>query len=237
MIENEEKDKLRTITPAIKIHAVLKFVGLDHKVAAEKKILEFRHKYLRALQTSPMRSCTQYELNSTSSERTKDTSQSLEFELPTFSTKSTKIIVPPSLPHVAIHWGVAALFARIKASELIHVLKLLLIERSVLVVGQSSDLVTACACAFLELLKPYEWASNFMPLLPTNMIGFVNSPVPFLIGMVVDSKQDTIDLENDGHVIQARAEGLTIVNLSTRTVRFTTEPEIVETIEGCPTPM
>jgi len=237
MIENEEKDKLRAITPAIKIQAVLKFVGLDHKVAAEKKILEFRHKYLRALQTSPMRSCTQYELSSKSSERTKDTSQSLEFELPTFSTKTTKIIVPPSLPHVAIHWGVAALFARIKASELIHVLKLLLIERSVLVVGQSSDLVTACACAFLELLKPYEWASNFMPLLPTNMIGFVNSPVPFLIGMVVDSKQDTIDLENDGHVIQARAEGLTIVNLSTRTVRFTTEPEIVETIEGCPTPI
>lgn len=156
--------------------------------------------------------------------------------LPTFTSANTEMEIPLPLPAVAAHWGVATLITRIDLTDLLLILQLLLVERSVLVIGDSSDLVTSCACAIMELLKPYEWASNFMPLLPSDMIDFVSSPVPFLIGMVADNYHQTRLIENDERVLEAMQDGLSVINLSTRSVSLTTEDNIVEILTGCPTP-
>ena len=97
----------------------------------------------------------------------------------------SKISLPLPLPEVSGQWGLSTLFLRIKDSGLIILLKLLLLERSVLVVGETSEEVTACTTALLELLDPYKWASAFMPLLPRDMLDFVSSPVPFIAGKLL----------------------------------------------------
>jgi len=126
-----------------------------------------------------------------------------------FSTVS----LPLPLPEVSGQWGLATLFLRIKDSGLVILLKLLLLERSVLVVGEKSEEVTACATALLELLDPYKWASAFMPLLPREMLDFVSSPVPFIAGMLVEGKQDLHSIIHDHGVKDAMLHGLSIVNL------------------------
>ena len=126
-----------------------------------------------------------------------------------FSTVS----LPLPLPEVSGQWGLATLFLRIKDSGLIILLKLLLLERSVLVVGEKSEEVTACATALLELLDPYKWASAFMPLLPREMLDFVSSPVPFIAGMLVKDKKDLHSIIHDHGVKDAMLHGLSIVNL------------------------
>ena len=219
--------------------ALKSIVRIDSTDIANQRILKFRHEYLRVLQTSMLSSHGQssVEISQNKSGKKDSPPSSFEIDLPTFSaSKSTKIIVPCSLPNVAGHWGVAALFARIDSSDLILILKLLLIERSVLIIGESTHIVTACACALLELLKPYKWAGNFMPLLPDNMLPFVSSPVPSIIGMSVDNPKHGIKIENDPNVIDAMAGGMSVINLSTNSVKFTKEAEIVEIIQGCPTP-
>ena len=125
----------------------------------------------------------------------------------------SKISVPLPLPEVSGQWGVATLFLRIKDSGLIILLKLLLLERSVLVVGETSEEVTACTTALLELLDPYKWASAFMPLLPRDMLDFVSSPVPFMAGMIVESKQHLNSIIHDHGVKDAMLHGLSVVNL------------------------
>lgn len=125
----------------------------------------------------------------------------------------SKVSLPLPLPEVSGQWGLATLFLRIKDSGLIILLKLLLLERSVLVVGQRSEEVTACATALLELLDPYTWASAFMPLLPREMLDFVSSPVPFIAGMLVEGKQDLHSVIHDHGVKDAMLNGLSIVNL------------------------
>lgn len=124
-----------------------------------------------------------------------------------------KISLPLPLPEVSGQWGLATLFLRIKDSGLIILLKLLLLERSVLVVGETSEEVTACATALLELLDPYKWASAFMPLLPAEMLDFVSSPVPFIAGMIVEDKQHLHSIIHDPGVKEAMMCGLSIVNL------------------------
>mmetsp|Transcript_31581 Transcript_31581/g.64889 ORF Transcript_31581/g.64889 Transcript_31581/m.64889 type:complete len:1488 (-) Transcript_31581:142-4605(-) len=124
-----------------------------------------------------------------------------------------KISLPLPLPEVSGQWGLATLFLRIKDSGLIILLKLLLLERSVLVVGETSEEVTACATALLELLDPYKWASAFMPLLPAEMLDFVSSPVPFIAGMIVEDKHHLHSIIHDPGVKEAMMCGLSIVNL------------------------
>ena len=123
------------------------------------------------------------------------------------------VSLPLPLPEVSGQWGLATLFLGIKDSGLIILLKLLLLERSVLVVGETSEEVTACATALLELLEPYKWASAFMPLLPAEMLDFVSSPVPFIAGMIVEDKQHLHSIIHDPGVKDAMLTGLSIVNL------------------------
>ena len=125
----------------------------------------------------------------------------------------SKISLPLPLPEISGQWGLATLFLRIKDSGLIILLKLLLLERSVLVVGETTEEVTACTTALLELLEPYKWASAFMPLLPRDMLDFVSSPVPFIAGMIVEGKQHLHSIIHDHGVKDSMLQGLSIVNL------------------------
>ena len=158
-----------------------------------------------------------------------------DIELPALN-KVTKLSIPLPPPQIAGHWGVANLLHRIHPDALLCILKLLLIERSVLVLGDSSDIITSCTCALLELIQPFQWASNFIPLLPRDMLDFVNSPVPFVIGMMAKNQEHSLLLERDHRVIEAMSEGLSVINLLTGTVHITTEHGIYSMIRNSPSP-
>ena len=47
----------------------------------------------------------------------------------------------------------------------------------------SLSLLTGCAHALLALLYPFDWQHVFIPVLPTSLIDFVCSPLPYIIGI------------------------------------------------------
>lgn len=156
-----------------------------------------------------------------------------DINLPAFNWVDRMSIHLP-LPQVARHWGLSVLFERIRPSCLLATLRLLLIERSVLIIGESSIVASSCACALVDLLRPYKWASTFMPLLPQNMLDFVHSPVPFITGVVVKDRSNANRVEKDHRVVEALSNGLSIVNLISGSVLITKEPGIKTMIEQCP---
>jgi len=137
-----------------------------------------------------------------------------------------KISLPLPLPLMSGEWGVATLLLRIKAFNLFAILKLLLLERPVLVIGTSKEEVTACTCALLHLIKPYTWASAFMPLLSEDMLDFVSSPIPFIAGIVVDNHLRLDTIQNDDRIKNAHIDGMSILNITFGTVAITTEAGI-----------
>jgi hypothetical protein len=134
-----------------------------------------------------------------------------------------EISLPLPLPMISGEWGLATLFLRIKDSGVMILLKLLLLERSVLVVGSNTEEVTSCATALLEMLNPYKWASAFMPLLPREMLDFVSSPVPFIAGTIVENHKRLQEIIHDSGVREAMMNGLSIVNLVTGKLIVTRE--------------
>ena len=59
---------------------------------------------------------------------------------------------------------------------------LLLLERSVIAIGERSEEVSSCAFAIAELLKPHSWPSIFTPSLTDETLEIISSPVPIAAG-------------------------------------------------------
>ena len=139
---------------------------------------------------------------------------------------STKIDLPLPLPNIGKEWGFAKLLLSIGPDSTLLALKLLLLERSILVLGDRPDEVTAACRALLRLIKPFKWASTFMPVLPFAMLDFVNSPVPFVAGMSVEGDHAMHLIEEDIRVIEAQSEGMSIINLKSGALHITSESGI-----------
>lgn len=140
------------------------------------------------------------------------------------------------LPQVSGEWGFAQLLLRLSAPDLILLLKLILMERSLVIVGLHSDEVTACGFALLELLDPFKWASAFMPVLPMDLMDFVSSPVPFIAGIVVNDIEQLRIVEEDERIMDAMLEGLSVLNLTSATLITTVEDGIEEMLQRGATP-
>merc|ERR1711933_21897 len=140
--------------------------------------------------------------------------------------ENPQIKMPLPLPQVVSEWGVSILILRFKMTDLIKVLKMLMLERSVLIIGNKPGEVSVCTCALLELLKPYKWASVFIPVLPGDALDFVDSPVPFVTGAIDEDNKIIFD----SRVRQAMMSGLSVMNLITGEIHLTKEPGMQNTL-------
>ena len=83
-------------------------------------------------------------------------------------------------------WCLPALFSWVPPDILAWLLGLLLLETKVLVVGTESGLVSSVVLGLLTLIRPLDWVSPVIPMLPVRLLEFIESPVPILVGMVLD---------------------------------------------------
>ena len=131
-----------------------------------------------------------------------------------------QIKLPLPLPRVGKQWALARILLDVGPDSLVFCLKLMLLERSILVVGKKLHEVTACCCALIELIKPFEWPNAFMPVLPQKMLDFINCPVPFVAGIATNNVSA---IENDERTLGAMAGGTSLLNLDTNTLHITSE--------------
>ena len=124
-----------------------------------------------------------------------------------------KISLPLPLPGMTGEWGVATLFLRFHGRSLLLILNLLLLENSVLMVGTKHEEVSCCTLALLDLLAPFEWASAFINSIPIDYLEFINSPVPFIGGLVPENKKSLRRILKGKLVKDAIANGLIVLNL------------------------
>lgn len=151
----------------------------------------------------------------------------IEFSLPhsVALAGSAPLTYPLPLPSVTLEWGVASLLLSLGGESLLRLIHLLLLERSVMLIGEDGGKVSACACALVSLLKPFTWAGTFVPLLPDDMTEFVMSPVPFVVGMVKANAAGD-NLLGKESVKLAVADGLTLVDLDKSSARVACEDEL-----------
>jgi hypothetical protein len=83
-------------------------------------------------------------------------------------------------------WCLPTLFSCVPPDCLVWLLSLLLAECKLIVIGNECGLISCVVLGLLTLLKPFDWISPVIPLLPNKLSEFTEAPVPIMVGMVSD---------------------------------------------------
>lgn len=85
---------------------------------------------------------------------------------------------------LAIDWLAKKFFSFIDADTFYTILIRLLLEHSVIFVSESIQTLTAVVLGFSYLIQPFKWPFIIIPNLPIDMMNMIESPVPYLIGIL-----------------------------------------------------
>ncbi|KAF6144397.1 hypothetical protein GIB67_024624 [Kingdonia uniflora] len=58
-----------------------------------------------------------------------------------------------------------------------------LLEKQVVVVCPNLGVLSAIVLSLVPMIRPFEWQSLFLPVLPRKMFDFLDAPVPFIVGI------------------------------------------------------
>eukprot|EP00594_Rhizosolenia_setigera_P020591 CAMPEP_0178979282 /NCGR_PEP_ID=MMETSP0789-20121207/25740_1 /TAXON_ID=3005 /ORGANISM="Rhizosolenia setigera, Strain CCMP 1694" /LENGTH=426 /DNA_ID=CAMNT_0020669339 /DNA_START=471 /DNA_END=1751 /DNA_ORIENTATION=+ len=141
-----------------------------------------------------------------------------------FGTGATVSIRYP-FPDIVSVLGFAMLCNKIHVVNLISILKLLVMERSVLLIGTKYEEVTTCTNSLASLLKPYTWENGFMSLLPLEMIDIIEAPIPLIAGFCAPDAKSLKELESNPSVQEAIVHGMSVINLDNGNFTMTKEKE------------
>lgn len=73
-----------------------------------------------------------------------------------------------------------------------HVLTLFagaLLEKQIIFVCSNLGVLSASVLSLIPLIRPYQWQSLLMPVLPNDMLDFLDAPVPYIVGVQSKSSE------------------------------------------------
>ena len=80
-------------------------------------------------------------------------------------------------------WLCGPLFSKLRYQDFFWVLSALLLEKSVVVVGEDFGAVTSVVLGLRALMRPFKWPHVLTPLIPDSLRELLEAPLPILMGM------------------------------------------------------
>lgn len=75
------------------------------------------------------------------------------------------------------------LFALFSPATLLQLFTCVILEQQILLVSEDYELLMLVAESLNILLYPFSWQHAYVPILPANMLHFLEAPVPFIMGL------------------------------------------------------
>ena len=103
---------------------------------------------------------------------------------------------PLQIPNYQFH----ILLQRLRPEHIVDVLHCLLFELRVVLISSDESVLAPVAEALTALLLPFRWKHVYVPYLPLGLVGYLDAPVPYLMGIKrgsaeVSGEQVVVDLD------------------------------------------
>ena len=86
----------------------------------------------------------------------------------------------------AAEWALPPLLHWLSPKIIAWAIGLLMCEVKLVIIGSDPATVSCGVIGLTSLLKPLQWVSPMIPIMPLKHIDFLESPVPIIAGMVLD---------------------------------------------------
>jgi hypothetical protein len=94
-------------------------------------------------------------------------------------------------------WAVAATVRSLSLSNILAVLNAALLEQRVAAFSPVLSICSSVVLSLVPMLRPFKWQSLMLPVTPQNMTGFLDAPVPYILGLnfkTQDVQKQTTDI-------------------------------------------
>ncbi|KAE8686060.1 hypothetical protein F3Y22_tig00111086pilonHSYRG00004 [Hibiscus syriacus] len=125
--------------------------------------------------------------------------QAIEYERPPISALALDESYFYSFEAAGINAKLAAAEEAL-ALSILDVLAGVLLEKQVVVVCPNLGVLSAVVLALIPIIRPFQWQSLLLPVLPVTMLDFLDAPVPFLVG--VQDKPADLKMKTTSNLVQ-----------------------------------
>ncbi|KAL0437318.1 UNVERIFIED_CONTAM: DENN domain-containing protein 5B, partial [Sesamum radiatum] len=80
-------------------------------------------------------------------------------------------------------WSTATICRVLPLESVLALVTGVLLEKQVVVLCPNLGVLSAVVLSLIPIIRPFEWQSLFLPILPGKMVDFLDAPVPFIAGI------------------------------------------------------
>ncbi|XP_076918787.1 uncharacterized protein LOC143579334 [Bidens hawaiensis] len=80
-------------------------------------------------------------------------------------------------------WAIACLCGNLRLEHVLTIFAGALLEKQIVFLCSNLGILSASVLSIIPLIRPYHWQSFLMPVLPNDMLDFLDAPVPFIVGV------------------------------------------------------
>lgn len=111
-------------------------------------------------------------------------------------------------------WAVACLCGTLRLEHVLTLFAGALLEKQIVIICSNLGILSALVLSIIPLIRPYRWQSLLMPVLPNDMMEFLDAPVPYIVG--VKNKTE----------VQAKLTNVIVVDANRNQVKSPTLPQL-----------
>ncbi|KAK1290206.1 hypothetical protein QJS10_CPB18g01821 [Acorus calamus] len=80
-------------------------------------------------------------------------------------------------------WTTATVCRALSLESVLILIAGALLEKQLVVICPNMGVLSAIVLSFIPMIRPFEWQSLMLPVLPRKMLDFLDAPVPFIVGL------------------------------------------------------
>ncbi|KAL3744676.1 hypothetical protein ACJRO7_013876 [Eucalyptus globulus] len=112
-------------------------------------------------------------------------------------------------------WTIACICGSLRLENVLTLFAGALLEKQIVVVCSNLGILSALVLSVIPLIRPYQWQSLLMPVLPNDMLEFLDAPVPYVVG-----------IKNKTSEVQSKIANVILVDANKNQVKSPSIPQL-----------
>ncbi|XP_048334758.2 uncharacterized protein LOC107424124 [Ziziphus jujuba] len=112
-------------------------------------------------------------------------------------------------------WAIACICGSLRLEYVLTLFAGALLEKQIVVICSNLGTLSALVLSVIPLIRPYQWQSLLMPVLPNDMLDFLDAPVPYIVGV-----------KNKTNEVQSKLSNVILVDANKNQVKAPTIPQL-----------
>ncbi|KAF9680402.1 hypothetical protein SADUNF_Sadunf06G0117500 [Salix dunnii] len=123
-------------------------------------------------------------------------------------------------------WAIACICGSLRLEHILTMFAGALLEKQIVVLCSNLGILSASVLSIVPLIRPYRWQSLLMPILPDDMLEFLDAPVPYIVSIQIPAHYPQVGVKNKTSEVQSKLSNAILVDANKNQVKSPAIPQL-----------